>query len=71
MNRNFAFWIAFLSAFIASGLALLVAFTLGLAQRVSGFILAAELGQQSRWAAVAALAALVSAIALIVERASK
>lgn len=71
MNRTLAFWIAFLSAFIASGLALLVAFSLGLAHRVGGSFLAAELSQQSRWAAVAALAALVSAIALIVERASK
>lgn len=71
MNRGFAFWVAFLSAFLASGLALVVAFSLGLAYQVGGLLLASELSRQSKWAAVAALAALVSAIAQIIQRASK
>jgi hypothetical protein len=71
MNRNSAFWVAFLSAFIASGLALRVAFSLGLAERTGEFVLGTDLAAQSRWAAVAALAALVSAIAQIIEKASK
>src|SRR5262249_62358771 len=71
MNRSSAFWIAFISAFIASGLALRVAFKLGLAAQFGGRSLVTELATQSRWAAVAGLAALVSAIALIIERASK
>lgn len=71
MNRGLSFWVAFLSAFLASGLALVVAFSLGLANQVGGLLLASELSRQSRWAAVAALAALVSAIAQIIERASK
>ncbi|HBP83705.1 MAG TPA: hypothetical protein DD661_01600 [Gammaproteobacteria bacterium] len=71
MNRRFAFWVAFLSAFLASALALLVAFSLGLAYQVGGLFLASELSRQSRWAAVAALAALVSAIAQIIEKASR
>ena len=71
MNKHLAFWIAFLSAFLASGLALLVAFSLGLAYQVDSFFLASELAGQSKWAATAALAAPVSAIAQIIEKASK
>ena len=69
--RPSAGWVAFLSAFLASGLAMVVAFSLGLAYQVGGLLLASELSRQSRWAAVAALAPLVSAIAQIIGRASK
>jgi hypothetical protein len=71
MNRRLAFWTAFVSAFIASGLALRVALELGLAAHVGGPTLLAELDTQSRVAAVAGLAALISAIAQIIEKASK
>jgi hypothetical protein len=71
MKRRPAFWIAFVSAFIASGLALRVAFRLGLAAHYGGQSFIAELDTQSRVAAVAGLAALVSAIAQIIEKASK
>lgn len=71
MHRSFAFWVAFLSAFISSGLALRVAFTLRLAGQLGERSFATELATQSRWAGVAALAALVSAIAQIIEKASK
>jgi hypothetical protein len=71
MNRRFAFWTAFISAFIASGLALRVAFRLGLAAHVGGQSFIAELDTQSRVAAVAALAALVSAIAQVIQKAPK
>jgi hypothetical protein len=71
MNKISAFWIAFFSSFIASGLALMVAFSLGLAEKTGELIPAADLAKQSKWAAAAALAALVSAIAQIIEKASK
>ena len=71
MNRTFAFWTAFVSAFVASGLALRVALGLGLAAHFGGESLVSELTKQSRVAAVAGLAALVSAIAQIIEKASK
>jgi hypothetical protein len=71
MNRSSAFWIAFVSAFIASGLALRVAFRLGLAAQIGGRNFVTELAIQSRWAAAAGLAALISAIAQIIEKASK
>jgi hypothetical protein len=71
MNKNSPFWVAFCSAFIASGLALRVAFNLGLADWAGEFVPRAFLVAQSRWAAVAALAALASAIALIIQKASR
>jgi hypothetical protein len=71
MNRSSAFWIAFVSAFISSGLALVVALRLGFAAHFGGQSFVTELATQSRWAAVAAIAALVSAIAQIIEKASK
>ena len=70
-SRSFAFWVAFGSAFIASGLALRVAVRLGIAADFGGANFVTELGAQSRWAAVAGLAALISAIAQIIEKASK
>jgi hypothetical protein len=71
MNRSLAFWTAFVSAFVASGLALRVALSLGLAAHSGGERFLSELAMQSRVAAVAGLAALVSAIAQIIEKASK
>jgi hypothetical protein len=71
MNRSLAFWTAFVSAFLASGLALRVAFKLGLAAHFGGQSFVAELDTQSRVAAVAGLAALISAIAQLIEKASK
>jgi hypothetical protein len=71
MNRSLAFWTAFVSAFVASGLALRVALNLGFAADFGGKSFVSELATQSRVAAVAGLAALVSAIAQIIEKASK
>jgi hypothetical protein len=71
MNRRLASWTAFISAFIASGLALRVAFKLGLAAQIDGPSFVMELDTQSRIAAVAALAALISAIAQVIEKVSK
>jgi hypothetical protein len=71
MNRSLAFWTAFVSAFVASGLALRVALNLGLAAQIGGESFVSELAMQSRVAAVAGLAALVSVIAQIIEKASK
>jgi hypothetical protein len=71
MHSRLAFWVAFISAFLASGLALRVAFRLEVATHFGGQGFLAELQMQSRWAGVAGLAALVSAIAQIIERASK
>jgi hypothetical protein len=71
MNRSFASWTAFISAFIAAGLALRVAFRLGLAAHFGEQSFTAELDTQSRVAAVAGLAALISAIAQVIEKASK
>jgi len=71
MNRSLAFWTAFVSAFIASGLALRVALHLALAAHSGGESFVSVLAMQSRVAAAAGLAALVSAIAQIIEKASK
>jgi|HubBroStandDraft_2_1064218.scaffolds.fasta_scaffold1586242_1 hypothetical protein len=71
MKSRLASWTAFGAAFIASGLALRVAFKLGVDASLGTFNLLSELQNQSRWAAVAALAALVSAIAQIIEKASR
>jgi hypothetical protein len=71
MKRSLAFWTAFVSAFVASGLALRVALRLALAAQLGGEGFVSELAMQSRVAAVAGLAALVSAIAQIIEKASK
>ncbi|MBV9984201.1 MAG: hypothetical protein JO365_30100 [Bradyrhizobium sp.] len=60
-----------MSAFLASGFALRVAFRLGIAAQYGGQSFVAELDTQSRMAAVAGLAALVSAIAQVIEKASK
>ena len=48
-----------------------MAVRLGIAADFGGANFVTELGAQSRWAAVAGLAALVSAIAQIIEKASK
>jgi hypothetical protein len=71
MNRSLASRTAFVSAFLASGLALRVAFKLGVAAQFGGQSFIAELDTQSRVAAVAGLAALLSAIAQVIEKASK
>lgn len=72
MSRKSASWIAFLSAFLSSGLALRVALSLGLAERAGEFPPYTDFAvTQSKWAAVAALAALVSAIAQAIEKASE
>ena len=71
MNRSLTSWTAFVSAFLASGLALRVAFKLGLAAHFGGQTFIAELDMQSRVAGIAGLAALVSAIAQVIEKASK
>jgi len=71
MNRRLAGWTAFVSVFLASGLALRVAFRLGIAAQYGGQSFVAELDTLSRVAAVAGLAALVSAIAQVIEKASK
>ena len=69
MTRHSAFWIAISAAFLSSYLALHVAFDLGLSDSIGGF--GADLDAESRYAAVASLAALVSAIALLIDKASK
>ena len=71
MNLRSASWIAFVSAFVASGLALRVAVKLGLAAHIDARSSLAELEGQSRMAAASAIAALVSVIAQIIEKASK
>jgi len=71
MYRSLASWTAFVSAFLASGLALRVAFKLGVAANFGERSFMSELDTQSRVAAVAGLAALVSAIAQVIEKASK
>jgi hypothetical protein len=72
MSRRSAFWVAFLSAFLSSRLALRVAFSLGLTERTGEFATDTDFAiMQSKWAGVAALAALVSAIAQIIEKASE
>jgi|UPI0005A1DF9C hypothetical protein len=70
MGKRAASWTAFISAFAASALALRVALNLGLFA-ANGESVGCDLTLQSRWAAVAALAALVSAIAQIIRRASR
>lgn len=71
MSKTVASWTAFISAFISSALALRVALTLGLFVWNGEPSAGGDLATQSRWAAVAALAALISAIAQMISKASK
>jgi hypothetical protein len=70
MTGRGATWTAFFSAFIASALALRVALSLDSPYGPANPVQAPILAAQSRCAAVAALAALVSAVAQIIARAS-
>ena len=71
MKNKLTSWTAFGAAFMACGLALRVAIKLGSAASVGTIDLLSELQNQSRWAGVAALAALVSAIAQVLEKAGR
>ena len=71
MSRSAARWIAFVAACIAGILALDVALSLGLFAWNGGPYAAPDLGTQSRQAAVAAAAAIVSVIAQIIGKASQ
>jgi hypothetical protein len=70
MSRSATRWIAFVAAGIAGILALDVALSLGLFAWNGVSYGAPDLGTQSRQAAVAAAAAIVSVIAQIIEKAS-
>jgi hypothetical protein len=69
MSKNAASWIAIFAGFASSGLALRVAFDLSLPDSFDTF--GADLQMQSVRADVAAIAALVSVIAHVIDRASK
>jgi hypothetical protein len=69
MTRHLAFWIAISAAFLSSYLALHVAFDLGISDEISTFVSGPD--AESRYAAVASLAARVSAIAQLIDKASK
>jgi hypothetical protein len=71
MSINAARWIAFISACIASVLALKVALDLGLFAWNGGPNTTADLATQSHEAGVAAVAAIVSVIAQIIAKASR
>jgi hypothetical protein len=71
ISKWFASWIAILSGLISSGLALRVAFDLGVPERIDPFSPGPDLAMQSKLAGVAALAALVSVIAQLIDKASK
>jgi hypothetical protein len=70
MTKNSAFWIAISAAFLSSYLALHVAFDLGIFGGLGA--LGSDLdAEESRYAGVASLAALVSLIAQLIDKASK
>lgn len=69
MSKNAASWIAVFAGFVSSGLALRVAFDLSLSDSFDA--LNSNLQMQSVRADVAAIAALVSVIAHVIDRASK
>lgn len=69
MSKNAASWISVLAGFISSALALRVAFDLGLPNSLD--VLGSDLHMQSVRADVAAVAALISVIAHVIDRASK
>jgi hypothetical protein len=69
MSRNAVSWIAIFAGFASSGLALRVAFDLSVSDSLDTF--GADLQLQSVRADVAALAALVSVIAHVIDKASK
>jgi hypothetical protein len=69
MSKNAASWIAIFAGFASSGLALRIAFDLSLPDSLD--LLGADLRMQSVRADVAALAALVSVIAHVIDKASK
>jgi hypothetical protein len=69
MSKNAASWIAIFAGFASSGPALRVAFDLSLTDSFDTF--SANLQMQSVRADVAAIAALVSVIAHVINRASK
>jgi hypothetical protein len=69
MTRTLAFWIAISAALLSSYLALHVAFDLGISGGIGAF--SSELDAESKYAGVASLAALVSAIAQLIDKASK
>jgi hypothetical protein len=71
MSRTAARWIAFISAFVSGLLALQVALNLGLFAWNGNAGAVSDLVPQSRESAVAALAAIVSAIAQIIGKASQ
>jgi hypothetical protein len=71
MNRTVARWVAFISAFVSGLLALQVALTLGLFAWNGEPGAVSDLAAQSREAAIAALAAIVSAIAQVIGKASQ
>jgi hypothetical protein len=70
MTRNLAFWIAISAAFLSSYLALRVAFDLGISRDIGSFG-SDFLDAESKYAGVASLAALVSVIAQLIDKASK
>jgi hypothetical protein len=69
MSKNAASWIAIFASFASSGLALRVAFDLSLPDSLD--VLSADLRLQSVRADIAAIAALVSVIAHLIDKASK
>jgi hypothetical protein len=69
MGKNAASWIAVLAGFASSGLGLRVAFDLSLPDGVDAF--SSDLQLQSVRADVAAIAAMVSVIAHVIDKASK
>jgi hypothetical protein len=71
VSKHLASWTAVLSAFISSMLALHVALDLGVPEDLDVLGSGVDIATLSKWAAVAALAALVSTIAQIIERGSK
>jgi hypothetical protein len=69
MSKNAASWISIFAGFASSGLALRVAFDLSLPDSFDTF--SADLQLQSVRADVAAIAALISVIAHVIDKASK
>jgi hypothetical protein len=69
MSKNAASWIAVFAGFVSSALALRVAFDLSLPDHLDAF--SSDLQVQSVRADVAAIAALVSVVAHVIDKASK